>query len=656
MNNPRQRRTTVDQPAPPASPWDANPADLRRLLKAFSTREPRDVEPLSRTRSVERPSAGGLGAGWPPLPLHGLGIGVITYNRLPFLQRCLAAVLNYTQTPSHLVVADDGSTDGTVGWCRSVGIPVVTGLNGGCAVNKNRALGSLLTYTDCDPILLLEEDAIPNVAGWEVDWIRCCLQFGHVNYATPFHLREHLVGGTGTPLNPWLCTSLSGQCTITSRAELLRVGYLDSRFAGYGEEHIEWSRRFFPDWPQADRPVLAPLLSSGLTLAASQSYFDQEQRDRNREVFTRILGESVYRDPFRADGQGGVTPPMFWAEQRQAASIRRPAGPEFTPYRTDCFLAASARPCDVSFDDVVVTMATRQLKESQLRAMLNSLELHGGGSFTTVVLYEEDGTDWDTFLAPYGAVGIPFRLLRSIPNAKSDWFVKGLLYSVTEFVRAKRYVCLDCDTLVLGPLTGLWDALSVLKESSLLFAFDGNGIGLGCEADLRPLRLRDYVSGLYGGRSEDLARLLPAGPSSVADYRLLLNSGVFAGRPAALQRLSATLRGMMPGAWEWLCAAPESPREQFLVNLAVADGTGVELDATYNVQLHEQVNRALVTITPDHRAFWQGRPVRILHFSGPRKDLILPDLQEHYRTWDRAKNHTPNPVSPELILPDKAVV
>lgn len=631
MTMPRQRRTAGNRSAPLASPPNAEPADLRRLLKSFVARAPQDMEKQPPSQVVERPPARVSGTPWPALPLHGLGIGIITYNRLPLLQRSLEAVRKYTQTPFHLVVADDGSTDGTVNWCCNAGIPVVTGPNGGCAVNKNRALGYLLTYTDCDPILLLEEDTIPNVVGWEVDWVRCCRRLGHVNYATPFQLKEHLVGGQGTPASPWLCTSVSGQCTITSRAELMRVGYLDSRFAGYGDEHVEWTRRFSPEWPRVDRSVIAPLLNSGLTLAASQSYYNHSQVERNRELFDQILTESVYRAPYRSDGQGLVTPPMFWAEQRQAASVRRAAGPEVTPYRTDCFLAASARPCDVSFDDVVVTMATGQLKETHLRPMLNSLAVHGGGGFTLVVLYEEDGTDWASFLAPYGALGIPFRLLRGIPLAKSDWFVKGLLYSVADFVQARRYVCLDCDTLVVGSLTNLWHALTVLKESALLFAFDGNGIGLGCNADLRHLRLRDYVSGLYGGRAGDLARLMPDGGPALADYKLLLNSGVFAGRREALRRLSATLRGMMPGAWEWLCAAPESPREQFLVNLAVADGTGVELDGTYNVQLHEQVNRDQVTITPDNRADWQGRSAHILHFSGPRKDLIFPELQDYYR-------------------------
>lgn len=576
-------------------------------------------------------------AAWPSLPPRGLGIGIITYNRLALLQRCVAAVLEHTQAPFHLVVADDGSTDGTAAWCGSVGIPVVTGPNGGCSVNKNRALGYLLTHTDCDPVLLLEDDALPSVDGWEADWVRCCLRHGHVNYATQYHLDGHMVGGSGTPDAPWLCASLSGQCTVSSRAELMRVGYLDSRFAGYGEEHVEWTMRFSPNWPFSDRPFVTPLLNSGLILAASESYYDGVQRDLNLVLRDRILGESVYRDPYRADGTGLVAPAMFWAEQRQAVSARAPAGLEVTPFRTDCFLAAAARPYSVALGDVVVTLATGQLKHTYLRAMLNSLRLHGGAGFTPVVLHEDDGTDWDSFLAPYGAVGIPFRRLRGIPNATNDWFVKGILYSVAEFVKAERYVCLDCDTLVLDTFEDLWPALDVLRDPSLLFAFDGNGTGLWGK-DLRLLRLRDYVHGLYGGQPEDLGWLRPDALAAV-DCSLLLNSGVFAGRLDAMLRLGGTLRRMMPAAWEWLSAAPASPREQLLVNLAVADGTALELDGTYNVQLHEGATRADLEVTPDCRALWRGRRVRVLHFSGPGKDDLLPDLQDYYRTLAPQPSH-----------------
>lgn len=44
----------------------------------------------------------------------------------------------------------------------------------------------------------------------------------------------------------------------------------------------------------------------------------------------------------------------------------------------------------------------------------------------------------------------------------------------------------------------------------------------------------------------------------------------------------------------------------------------MELDATYNVQLHVQ-DVALTDSGGRLRADWQGRPVRVLHFSGVGK-------------------------------------
>src|SRR5579862_2757649 len=111
-----------------------------------------------------------------------LGIGVITYSRLEMLGACVRAVENYTKTPFDLVIADDGSTDETVKWGRDAGYRVRTGKRRGCAWNKNRALEFLLEHTDCDPILLLEDDTHPNQNNWEDHWIAACRRWQHVNF------------------------------------------------------------------------------------------------------------------------------------------------------------------------------------------------------------------------------------------------------------------------------------------------------------------------------------------------------------------------------------------------------------------------------------------------------------------------------------------
>jgi GT2 family glycosyltransferase len=56
----------------------------------------------------------------------GLGIGIVTFNRLPRLKSTLEAVARHTVIAYHGVVADDGSSDGTQDWLTGAGIPFVT--------------------------------------------------------------------------------------------------------------------------------------------------------------------------------------------------------------------------------------------------------------------------------------------------------------------------------------------------------------------------------------------------------------------------------------------------------------------------------------------------------------------------------------------------
>jgi GT2 family glycosyltransferase len=262
----------------------------------------------------------------PRLPV-GLGIGVITYNRLPTLAGCVEAIERHTQTPFHLVVADDGSRDGSSSWARESGIPVVTGRNYGCAWNKNRALAYLLRETRCDPILLLEEDCWPSEDGWEQLWIEAALRWGHVNYMTPFIENGYVAGGEGTAHNPFWSQHMSGQCTISRRGDLEDVGYLDTRFEGWGEEHVEWTHRFWKlqllnpasplntlgDEGMRSRPTYANL-NHGLRLVDVGTYEAPKTQKKNLILRTAMGRDPVQRPPFRK----GVETQHFFREQLRA--------------------------------------------------------------------------------------------------------------------------------------------------------------------------------------------------------------------------------------------------------------------------------------------------------------------------------------------------
>lgn len=232
----------------------------------------------------------------PERPKVGLGIGIITYNRLGTLMKCVEAIERHTRTPFHLVVADDGSSDGSSSWARECGIPVVTGRNLGCAWNKNRALGYLLNETQCDPVLLLEDDCWPEVEGWEKEWIQAASRWGHVNYAHPNH-PEEIVRGTGTSEDPFWTRWRTGQCTVTTRESLEELGYLDTRFSGWGLEHVEWTHRHAvrAGWPYRANPAL----SSGLNLIDAGTYANPATQAMNDRVMREIAEDHSYRPSHR---------------------------------------------------------------------------------------------------------------------------------------------------------------------------------------------------------------------------------------------------------------------------------------------------------------------------------------------------------------------
>ena len=226
-----------------------------------------------------------------------LGIGVITRNRLPILRTCVAEILRYTHIPYTLVIADDGSTDGTASWVHSENISIISGRQRGCAWNKNRALYYLQSYTPCDPILIIEDDTWPIADGWGSVWTAAAHNWQHVNYCYGLD-PKNFPAGRGTADNPYQCPAFGGHCTITTRQALGEVGFLDSRFAGYGWEHVEWTHRFrlryHTKWGLPEG--MFPCLDYGVKATWSQSFFNQDQVDRNGKVYASIRAQ--ISDPY----------------------------------------------------------------------------------------------------------------------------------------------------------------------------------------------------------------------------------------------------------------------------------------------------------------------------------------------------------------------
>jgi glycosyltransferase involved in cell wall biosynthesis len=242
-----------------------------------------------------------------PFPL---GIGIITYNRRATVAATIERVRALTREPNAaVVVADDGSSDGTPGMLREMRVPVVTGINMGIAWNKNRALFVLSQLLGCETVILLEDDTRPNEAGWETHWITAARRWGHVNYAGGW-MRNHFLSGSGTPDDPVRATMVSAQCAAYSRRALTYAGYFDPRFTGYGHEHVEHTRRMIRlgygggvEQRNGKEQVIFHLITGGVAVVESTSHGNAAAADRNLLLARQLMAEEGYRAPWGNDSQ-----------------------------------------------------------------------------------------------------------------------------------------------------------------------------------------------------------------------------------------------------------------------------------------------------------------------------------------------------------------
>jgi hypothetical protein len=239
-----------------------------------------------------------------------LGIGIITYNRKPTVAATIERVRALTLEPhAALVVADDGSSDGTAGLLREMKVPVVTGVNMGIAWNKNRALFVLSHLLGCDTVILLEDDTRPNEAGWEAQWMAAARRWGHVNYAGRW-MRHHFLSGSGTADDPVRATMVTAQCAAYSRGALTYAGYFDPKFKGYGHEHVEHTRRLIRlgygggvEVRNAREQVIFHLITGGVEVVESTSHGDPATADRNLLLARQLMNEEGYRAPWGDDSE-----------------------------------------------------------------------------------------------------------------------------------------------------------------------------------------------------------------------------------------------------------------------------------------------------------------------------------------------------------------
>ena len=231
-----------------------------------------------------------------------VGIGVITYNRKDHLAKTVEAIKAFTKGDYQLVVADDGSKDDTVEWCKQNNVPHTYCANKGVVRNKNRALYYLNEVKKVDVLILLEDDCRPNKENWQKEWVIAALLWGHINYAHKRIIKKEdaVVSGTGSSTLPYLCRLVTGQCTACSKDAMDNIGYLDPRFSGYGAGHVEWTERFIRQGynGSTEKHWVYPAINTGLNSDDAPTFKNPEQLEKNRALKKKISKDSHKREPW----------------------------------------------------------------------------------------------------------------------------------------------------------------------------------------------------------------------------------------------------------------------------------------------------------------------------------------------------------------------
>ena len=234
-----------------------------------------------------------------------VGVAIVTYNRIDYVKKNVEAVKELSSLPINLLVADDGSSDGTIEWCKKEKVACISAENSGVFRNKNRALYYLREVEKSDVIILLEDDCRPKIKGWDIEWVLASLFWGHVNHLCNDAMEAGGISQwNGTRYNPYFSKEFSGQCTGCSADALNKIGFLDPNFSGYGYGHIEWAERFLNcsyNGAFSKKGYRFPCISYGLFSENISTEKNVEQIENNRKIKFLLQGDVAYKRPWSND-------------------------------------------------------------------------------------------------------------------------------------------------------------------------------------------------------------------------------------------------------------------------------------------------------------------------------------------------------------------
>ncbi|MFW5895724.1 MAG: glycosyltransferase family 2 protein [archaeon] len=179
---------------------------------------------------------------------NNVGVGILSYNRLPALKRLINSIRLYSDLRKITVFVSDESNDKEIHKWLSKQTDIVTMINQpqlGIAGNSNRLLRCLSRFKYC---LLLNDDVEILKNGWEQFYI-------NAHYETNiYHFCYHQIGVYGAKRSNKITKfgktrvetiheKPHGAVLFYTNDAFNRVGYFDEKFGSYGIEHVDWSNR-----------------------------------------------------------------------------------------------------------------------------------------------------------------------------------------------------------------------------------------------------------------------------------------------------------------------------------------------------------------------------------------------------------------------------
>lgn len=174
-------------------------------------------------------------------------IMLVTYNRLSLTQRMLSNLFATTKSPYRLIIVDNGSTDGTVDWLKTLKVPELcqtydtyfNSNNRGIAIGRNQGLLIANKYND-EWLSTLDNDVeLPD------NWLSECIDIMQANPNLALGVNME---GTNYPLvtrnektfQLKSAGNLGTACTVFPRKLHNKIGYFITEYELYGEEDANY--------------------------------------------------------------------------------------------------------------------------------------------------------------------------------------------------------------------------------------------------------------------------------------------------------------------------------------------------------------------------------------------------------------------------------